>query len=82
VKKLQGLGLLRGYIDVTVLHPYRCQALMGEAYARKMTASYRPLSLLASLARSMGYLVRYFCPSSVLVSDACVLDRSERRDVL
>lgn len=57
---------------MNLLHPYRCQALTKEVYARKLTAAYRPVSLLASLARCMGYLVRHSFLVDGSVNNACI----------
>lgn len=55
------VGLIRGNVDVTTLHPFRVQAAMREINGRRDGGSIRwafpVLSKLATLARAMGYLV-------------------------
>jgi hypothetical protein len=81
VKKIQGAGLLQGYVDVATLHPYRCQAAAGEARGRRKDGwIVSSLYTLGSLARGMGYLVCPFC--HLRPSLTSCIDRSECRDVL
>lgn len=66
IKKVQGAGFLKnGNTLPTMLHPYRCQATLGEmSKARAPQYAVGAAAQLGPLARAMGYLVSSYAFSS------------------
>ena len=66
IKMIQSNGAMRGSPDPVLLHPFRCQAAMGELRMRKAPGwVMAAASKLQPLARAMGYLV---CIKSLLAT--------------
>ncbi|KAF9821870.1 hypothetical protein IEO21_00300 [Rhodonia placenta] len=58
IKQVQNNGAMRGSSDPSLLHPFRCQAAIGELRERRAPAwAMAAASKLGPLARAMGYLL-------------------------